>query len=153
MAGVKGIAETGAVLNLIFEVTNETDQTSTQLQLARAMINDLSPLNLASMSIDFKTLKVGIPKQFELLQNYPNPFNPETIIEYQLPKDTQVRLRIFNLLGQHIRTLVDEQKEAGYHRVKWDGKDVFGKEVTSGMYIYAIEAGDFRMTKKMVKMQ
>jgi len=105
------------------------------------------------VSIDFKSLKVGIPKQFDLSQNYPNPFNPETVIEYQLPKEASVRLQVYNLLGQHIRTLVDEQKEAGYHQVKWDGKDASGKQVTSGMYIYAIEAGDFRMTKKMVKMQ
>jgi len=153
MAGVKGIAGIGSVLNLIFEVTNETDQTNTQLHLTRVLINDLSPVNLASVNIDFNTLKVGIPKQFDLLQNYPNPFNPKTVIEFQLPKEAPVQLRIFNLLGQQIRTLVDEQKEAGYHQVKWDGKDASGKEVTSGMYIYAIEAGDFRMTKKMVKMQ
>lgn len=81
---------------------------------------------------------VQIPEQFALSQNYPNPFNPTTEIKYELPEASHVTLSIFNVVGQKIRTLVDEQKEPGYHSVQWDSKDGFGNEVASGIYVYRI---------------
>jgi hypothetical protein len=97
--------------------------------------------------------KVGVnqtrPLVFELQQNFPNPFNPTTTIEYALPKPVKVELRVFNILGQVVKTLVDEEKEAGYYQVVWDGKDQSGQSVSSGVYLYQIKAGEFIETKEM----
>ncbi|MCK4428149.1 MAG: T9SS type A sorting domain-containing protein, partial [candidate division Zixibacteria bacterium] len=90
------------------------------------------------------------PKQFSLEQNYPNPFNPACNIEYALPTDCQVTLSIYNILGQKVRVLVDEYQSTGNKSVTWDGKDDQGQEVTSGVYFYRIQAGDFVQSKKMV---
>lgn len=91
-----------------------------------------------------------VPKQFNLGQNYPNPFNPACEIKYDLPTDCQVTLCIYNILGQKVRVLVDEYQSAANKAVQWDGKDDQGKEVTSGIYFYRIQAGDFSQSKKMV---
>ena len=98
---------------------------------------------------DITIPEISIPKEFVLEQSYPNPFNSETMIKYQLPEATTVSLKILNLLGQEIRTLVDGHKAAGYHVANWDGKDNSGKNVASGIYIYRIQAGDFVDMKKM----
>lgn len=90
------------------------------------------------------------PESFSLFQNYPNPFNPETQINYALPQDCQVRITVYNLLGQRVRTLVDEPQSAGYRTVHWDGKDEQGVDVASGVYFYKIKAGDFVDSKKML---
>jgi hypothetical protein len=92
----------------------------------------------------------GIPDRFDLRQNYPNPFNPACNIEYSLPKGSHVSLSIYNILGQKVRTLVNEYQSAGYKSVRWDGKDNLGREVTSGIYFDRIKAGDFVQAKKMV---
>ena len=89
------------------------------------------------------------PEEFDLHQNYPNPFNPTTIIEYALPKALQVKIQIYNILGQKVRTLVEELQEPGYKIIHWDGRDDKGVEVSSGVYFYRIEAGDFVKCKKM----
>lgn len=90
------------------------------------------------------------PKSFSLSQNFPNPFNPQTVIKYDLPEPAQVSIIIYNILGQKVRTLVDENQQAGYKSVSWDGKDDQGKDIASGIYFYKIEAGDFSTVKKMV---
>jgi flagellar hook assembly protein FlgD len=93
------------------------------------------------------------PSSFELGSNYPNPFNPETTIEYAIPAQAagmvRVTLRIYNLQGQLLRTLVDEEKSPGHHRVVWDGKNDLGAKVSSGVYLYTINAGYFKATRKM----
>ena len=94
-----------------------------------------------------------IPKGFNLSQNHPNPFNPETTIEYQLPSPCHVELRIYNPIGQRIRTLFDGQQNAGVYKLIWDGKDNSGKKVGSGIYIYRIIANEFTEIKKMVLVQ
>jgi hypothetical protein len=91
-----------------------------------------------------------IPESFSLIQNYPNPFNPETDISYALPSDCQVKLTIYNLLGQKVKTLVNEPQTAGYKTVHWGGKDEQGNLVASGIYFYKLNAGDYTSTKKMV---
>jgi hypothetical protein len=91
----------------------------------------------------------AIPEEFALLQNYPNPFNPETEIRFALPQASHVALKIFNMIGEEVRTLVDEQREAGYHTVGWDGKDKNGKPVASGIYLYKLQAENFSDVKKM----
>jgi hypothetical protein len=91
-----------------------------------------------------------IPESFSLIQNYPNPFNPETDISYALPSDCKVNLTIYNLLGQKVKTLVNEPQTAGYKTVHWGGKDEQGNLVASGIYFYKLNAGEYTDTKKMV---
>ncbi len=92
----------------------------------------------------------NLPEAFGLRQNYPNPFNPSTVIEFDLPAPAHVKLTVFNLLGQQVRTLLNEEMPAGTHPVTWDGTSSSGRSVSSGVYFYRIEAGDNVMTKKMM---
>jgi parallel beta-helix repeat protein len=93
----------------------------------------------------------GTPERFALLQNYPNPFNPETYISFALPVASPVSLKIYNVAGQLVKSLADgEQMSAGLHMVRWDGTNQTGDKVSSGIYFYKMNAGDFQATKKMV---
>ena len=91
-----------------------------------------------------------IPSGFELAQNYPNPFNPETVIKYQTTQSSSVELAIYNLLGQKVRVLINEIKPAGSYEARWDGTNDFGEVVSSGVYVYRLQSGEFASTKKMV---
>ncbi len=75
-----------------------------------------------------------IPKEYSLAQNFPNPFNPSTTIEYALPKESYVTLKVYNVLGQEVRTLVNRPQSAGYKTVQWDGKNESGETVAGGIY-------------------
>ena len=97
-----------------------------------------------------KSLATVSPDHFTLSQNHPNPFNPTCEIAYALPTDCRVTLTIYNILGQKVRVLVDEYQSVGNKSAKWDGKDDQGQEVTSGVYFYRIQAGDFEETKRMI---
>ncbi|MBD3287774.1 T9SS type A sorting domain-containing protein [candidate division KSB1 bacterium] len=92
---------------------------------------------------------IHFPHQYELSENFPNPFNPETRIDYQLPKSAYVEIRIYNTLGQEIRTLLMENKDAGFHHIFWDGKDNSGKHVGTGTYFYQLKTDDSIDVKKM----
>jgi Zn-dependent metalloprotease len=90
-------------------------------------------------------LSFSLPQEFGLEHNYPNPFNPNTMINYQFPITSNVELSVYNLLGQKVVTLINEQQRAGYHQVKWDAS-----EFASGIYYYRIRAGAFQDVKKMI---
>ncbi len=92
----------------------------------------------------------GVPTNFSLSQNYPNPFNPTTTIAYQLSKAAHVTLKIYNMRGQEVRTLVEEEKLAGYYSVRWDGLDKQGMKVSSGVYVYQMIAGEYVTSQKLV---
>jgi hypothetical protein len=89
------------------------------------------------------------PADFALAQNYPNPFNPETEIRFQLPQASQVVIKIFNMLGREMITLTDRQLEAGYHRIRWNGRDKHGNSLASGVYFYQLRAGGFNQVRRM----
>ncbi len=93
-----------------------------------------------------------LPTEFALKQNFPNPFNPSTKIPYDLKISSHVSVEVFNVLGQRVRTLINEEQQAGPQVVEWDGRDANGTTVSSGMYFYKINAGDglFVETRKMV---
>ncbi|MFQ6091595.1 MAG: FlgD immunoglobulin-like domain containing protein, partial [bacterium] len=108
-----------------------------------------------------------IPGEYFLSQNYPNPFNPTTSIQYSVISDQSpatsnqysvnseqssphITLKVYNLLGQEVRTLVDETTGAGYYTVTWDGRDDNGVEVASGIYFYRLRAGDYSGTRRML---
>lgn len=87
---------------------------------------------------------------YQLYPNFPNPFNPTTAIKYDLKENTKVTLKIFNTLGQEVRTLVNTKQNAGTYTLNWDGKNDAGLQVSSGLYIYRIEAGNFVKSHKMM---
>lgn len=95
----------------------------------------------------------NVVNKYQLNQNYPNPFNPTTSISYSIPRDEFVRLTVYNMLGQKVRTLVSSRQVAKSYRVTWDGTDDNGLDVPSGVYFYNIQAGSFVSTKKMILMK
>ena len=112
---------------------------------------------------DYATIKYGqtetsvgeeadgsIIPSFTLQQNYPNPFNPKTVIQYSIENPAHISLKVYNIKGQLIRTLVNQRKSSGIHRLLWDGKDAKGMEVSTGIYFYRLKTGEFTQTKKMV---
>ena len=90
-----------------------------------------------------------LPANFSLRANYPNPFNPQTTITYALPQASYVKIEIYNILGQKTITLVDEQLPAGYHTVRWSGRNEIGERVGAGIYLCRMQAGEFVKTQKM----
>ncbi len=92
----------------------------------------------------------NLPNEFSLGQNYPNPFNPDTKFQFALPHKSYVRISIFNVLGQNIKTLADEEYPAGRYLVDWDGKTDAGIQAASGIYFYMMEADNFKATKKLM---
>ncbi len=96
---------------------------------------------------------IELPAEYQLDQNYPNPFNPETCIPFALKESGRVKMSIYNLKGQRVRTLVDQHLEAGRHSVVWDGLNETGGRLSSGMYIYRIRVNHFTKTRKMQLMR
>jgi hypothetical protein len=95
------------------------------------------------------------PKEFKLEQNFPNPFNPTTKIQYQLPQDAKVTLKVYDILGSEVATLVNEEQEAGFYEVKFSAKGGSASggnatNIASGMYVYRLQAGDYVSVKKML---
>ncbi len=115
---------------------------------------DLLLVDVPMQSVDFELNLEVVPEAFELAQNYPNPFNPETTIRYDIPAHladgVHVRIDVYNLMGERVRTLVDTQKAPGSYSTIWDAQDDRGIRVSSGIYIYRITAGEFRQTKRML---
>lgn len=109
-----------------------------------------TPSRIAYVTVipDTKVEGEEVPVSFELYQNYPNPFNPTTSIKFALPKESQVKLSVYTILGQEVATLVNSVMSAGYHTVNFDASNL-----PSGMYIYKIDAGSFSQIKKMLLMK
>ena len=93
------------------------------------------------------------PESFALGKNYPNPFNTGTVIDYAVPNETQVAIEVYNIVGQKVRTLVNDKVSAGYHSVIWDGKDDTGNAVPSGIYFYTMTANKFKQVERMLFMK
>ena len=106
-----------------------------------------SPEYVSSMTQEILS---QLPDKFTLHQNYPNPFNPTTTIGFEIPIPSQVSLKIYNLMGQEVRTLTHDWFPMGSHRLVWNGKDQQGIPVSAGVYIYRLQSQDFQKTRKMV---
>ena len=130
-------------------------------QVAKSISVRLHPLGRFAGTVYMDVLEVikadptGVENEFipvthNLFQNYPNPFNPSTIISYSLPNVSFVSLKIYDILGREVRTLVNSEQNIGIHNIQWNGDNNYGNKVSSGIYLYKIEAGDFIMTKKML---
>ena len=98
---------------------------------------------------DVVTVNLTASSEAQLLQNNPNPFNPSTTIKFYTPNTSDVTIRIYDMLGREVTTLFNQRTTAGYHVVFWNGKDSRGEEVSSGVYLYRLTAGNFSETKKM----
>lgn len=117
-------------------------------------VRDLTPEFVGGqVSLNARTPNLALPTEFTLSQNVPNPFNPSTQVSFALPTAAKVNLSIYNVLGQHVKTLVDTDMRAGYQTVTWDGTDNTGHTVASGVYFYKLNAGDFTATKKMLMLK
>jgi hypothetical protein len=104
--------------------------------------------SVQQVTLDVQCLTASIPSTTNLFQNYPNPFNPNTNIKYQIPSTNHVTLKVFDLLGREVATLVNDVKEPGTYTVRWDASGV-----ASGVYFYRLKAGDFVETKRMLLMR
>jgi len=93
---------------------------------------------------------VEVPNQLILHHNHPNPFNPVTTLRYDLPEDALVNITIYDMMGWVVSNLVSSQQNAGYKSIQWNATNNQGQPVSAGLYLYTIEAGEFRQTKKMV---
>ena len=90
------------------------------------------------------------PAKYELKNCYPNPFNPVTTLRYDLPEDALVNITIYDMMGRQVKTLINDQQTAGYRSAQWNATNNAGSPVSAGIYLYMIQAGEFRQTKKMV---
>lgn len=131
-------------LDLEFRVIGVVGDSSTM----RLTILNADGVELAGESVLIKIVK-KIPDQFFLAQNYPNPFNPTTTIAYGLPKKAEVQLLVFNVVGQLVHTLVDENQEAGYYKILWHGRNALNQPLPSGLYFVRMKAGGFVQTRKV----
>ncbi len=136
----------GIAATLKFKLLGEGASNSIQI----ADIQILDAFGIVSYLARFDALDlIPVPLVFELKNNYPNPFNPTTTIEYALPHTELVRIDIVNVLGQVVTTLINEETQAGFHKVVWNGRNAFGSPVASGIYIYRIKAGTFTSVKRL----
>jgi hypothetical protein len=121
----------------------DADASGANIDINGTLYSGISPTSV-------KPVKDKIPEDFTLSQNYPNPFNPVTKIEFSLPITEKTVIKILNTLGQEINILVDKNLNAGNYEVQWNGKDFNGLDVSSGIYIYKIEAGHYSASTKMI---
>jgi len=133
------------VLERLKEFYPESMLVSEAQGLLKNMVIHLAKGNVGKVSAE----SVSVPSKSELFGNYPNPFNLTTVIKYSLEENTKVSLKIFNILGQQIKTLVNDYREAGTYSVIWNGRDSQGIEMPSGIYLYVLKAGDKVFTKKL----
>jgi len=154
---------TGVIANLHFTIEKALDQVDVEPiyiddpnHFLAFYYNDWSTGRPELKTIDPEVVKgsgtvsQGLPLKYELLQNSPNPFNPVTGIKFATTQPGHVKLNVYNVLGQKVRTLVDEYLDADVHEVVWDSKDEGGHSVASGVYFYRIDTDNFSQTRKMV---
>jgi len=143
--------------------TVNTQYTDASVQSGRTYYYKLTAFDFSGNESNFSEEKsititsvdegVGIPTVYTLRQNHPNPFNPSTTIRFELPEATHVKITIYNTLGMQVKTVINDERNPGYHSVEWDGKDEAGNTVASGIYLYKMEAGKFTATNKMILMK
>jgi len=139
----------GKIATLTFKVLREFENNA-RFEIGQGVVFD--PDQLQNLVVTQGALTVeSTPTEFALLQNFPNPFNPETTIGYNLAEGGDVSLRIYNIVGQVVRTLVNERQSAGRYQVRWSGSDDRGVAVSSGIYFYQVSAaGKFQDVKRLM---
>ena len=150
-----------AIANVILQIYSECPDNGCMPVINSEVMDLLKTLESYLLHDNFHHLmelvkEIQIPGEYFLGQNYPNPFNLSTDIRYQIPDSRSsllITLKIYNILGQEVRILVDEEKEPGNYTVTWDGRNTSGQEVPSGIYLYRLTVDDFTETKRMVLMK
>ncbi|MCH7689907.1 MAG: T9SS type A sorting domain-containing protein [candidate division Zixibacteria bacterium] len=108
-------------------------------------------IKFSSFSTDIKEFDFdNLPADYNMSQNYPNPFNPITTIEFKLPIRSNISISIYNMLGQKVKQLVNQEFSAGNYRITWDGTTSNGVRASTGVYFYRLETESFVQTKKMI---
>jgi len=144
----------GSVCTSIRTYEDRSIQTGRNYYYAISALYDFGesdPSNEVFVSVTDVTAReaTGSPASYHLFPNYPNPFNPETQIRYQLPKRADVQIAIYSISGQLMKTVLDESQPAGTYIARWDGTDEQGQHVASGVYLYALKAGEFVQVRKI----
>jgi len=147
---------TGNFLNLVFTVKGSVDDT-TQLKFSEFVFNNGSPytyknsgfLKIVDVATSVENRNINRPNKIKLLPNYPDPFVTITSISYDLKRKQHVTIKIFNLLGQEIITLKDEEQLPNNYLLQWDGRDKFGNVVSAGIYYCVLKSETFRAVEKM----
>ena len=137
-AFIQTIGELSGIQELTFLVTDSSGASDT----ISVIIDVIAPVGIANEGL--------IPLEYSLSNNYPNPFNPSTTISYGLPRQSDLTLIIYNIMGQEIMRWDESNVQPGYYQKTWNGRNKFGISVSSGVYYYKIIVGDFVQTKKMV---
>jgi hypothetical protein len=128
-----------------FVLTNPND-----VSVAKIVLVDINTRKLQNIVIQTIYGQPTLPLDYILFQNYPNPFNPSTSVKFQVPKTSDVTVKIYDMLGQEVRTLFAGEVMRGTYTVEWDGLNDAGQQMSSGSYIYRMIAGEFMQAKKMV---
>ena len=141
MAGTTPLAEDREIAVISLKVSSKNVESSIT---GEAIVNENEVASLEKVGIR------QIPNEYKLSQNYPNPFNPTTNISFQIKDNGRVMITIYDILGKKVRTLVDENLNAGYYTVQWNGLSDNGMSLSSGTYFYKIDAGSFTSVKRML---
>jgi hypothetical protein len=120
---------------------------TTSIDAKKARVYSISD---SAIILNIEPMEREIPYRYELSQSYPNPFNDECVIKFSVPIQIKVNITVYNILGQKVRLLSDAIWETGVHTIKWDGKSETGGVLSSGMYFYRMQAGDFVATRKVI---
>jgi len=141
-AGAESSTGSGTVLEIVLDELDA--ELLSSLRLERVSLNE------GRIPVRTGEVVPETPTTYRLAQNYPNPFNPQTTITYDLAKTGTVRLSVYAVNGQLVRTLVDGERPAGSYSVVWDGTDDAGRDVASGVYLCRMKAGEFVSTRKLL---
>ena len=147
----KPISESGVYLEVLLKMTDKSSQVG-EISIETHRIN-AAPIRKGKAAFTFPKDVKSLPNNFLLENNYPNPFNSNTKIGFALPEPCQVRLKIYDILGREVETLIDENLNTGIHQIHWNGRDSDGKKVSSGVYFYEMRAKGFQEIKKMIIVQ
>lgn len=156
-AGTQPDGEDVTFVQLHFTVQGDFTGDTTMVTLSKFRFNEGPVLINSTQSILSTALwverEMGIPDEFALHQNYPNPFNPLTKIQYDIPKKTDHRLVIYDILGRTVKTVAEGEIKPGYYEVTWDGTDSYGVQVSTGVYFYRLKTEEFTDVGKMIFMK
>ncbi len=148
-ASTQSVNSEGVKINLLFEELNHVTPSPADFNFANIRVDE----KMVTIVAIKNQPELQIPGEWQLSQNYPNPFNNETLIDYQVTRISHIKIEIFNMMGQRLKMLVNENKIPGIYKISWDGKDDQGGLVGSGIYLYRMAAGDFTAVKKLVLVQ
>ncbi len=145
-----GIESPSENIGIVYNYNGDYPASAFELTNGMAVKFTTDPPEIISGVPESEPAKLLVPNDYVLDQNYPNPFNPTTTVRYGIPQPGNVKLILYNVLGQRVATLVDGVREAGYHHVIWDGRDHNGISCAAGIYFYRLDSGEFHGSRKMV---